>query len=96
MAKIVWSPGALDDIDAIAEYIARDSVHHASLFIDRLFETADLLLEQPYLGRIIPEIGQNSCREIIYGSYRIMYKVEKSNIWITAVIHGAKNWKPPR
>lgn len=95
MAKVIWSPSALDDIDAIAEYISRDSVFHASLFIDRLFEATDRLQKLPASGRVIPEIGNQSCREIIYGSYRIMYRIEKSNIWITGVIHGARNWKPP-
>lgn len=95
MAEVVWAPSALDDIDAIAAYIARDSVHHASLFVDRLFEAADVLKEQPLLGRMIPEIGQPDCREIIYGAYRIMYRVQKDSVWINAVIHGARDWKPP-
>jgi plasmid stabilization system protein ParE len=34
MAKVIWSPSSLDDIDSIAEYISKDSVYHASLFID--------------------------------------------------------------
>jgi addiction module RelE/StbE family toxin len=93
VAKIIWSPSALDDIDAIAEYIARDSIHHASLFIDRLFEAADKIIDQPKIGRIIPEISRENCREIVYGSYRIMYKIEKGAIWITGIIHGARNWK---
>jgi plasmid stabilization system protein ParE len=47
MAKVIWSPGSLDDIDSIAEYISKDSVYHASLFIDRLFEATDRLKQQP-------------------------------------------------
>jgi toxin ParE1/3/4 len=95
MAKVIWSPSSLDDIDTIAKYISKDSVYHAALFIDRLFEATDRLKEHPLSGRVIPEIGNHWCREIIYGSYRIMYRVEKSTIWITSVIHGARNWKPP-
>jgi addiction module RelE/StbE family toxin len=95
MAKVIWSPSSLDDIDSIAEYISKDSVYHASLFIDRLFEATDQLKLHPLSGRLIPEIGNQNCREIIYGSYRIMYRIDKTNIWITGVIHGARNWKPP-
>ncbi len=36
MAKVIWSPTTLDDIDAIAEYISRDSIEQASLFVTRL------------------------------------------------------------
>ncbi len=42
-------------------------------------------------GRVIPEIGKQSCREIIYGSYRIMYRLDNNEVWITGVIHGARN-----
>jgi plasmid stabilization system protein ParE len=95
MSKIIWTPRALDDIDAIAEFISRDSVYHASLFVDRIIESANKLKIFPMYGRIIPEIGNPNCREIIYGSYRIMYRIDKHSIWITGIIHGAKNWKPP-
>jgi plasmid stabilization system protein ParE len=56
MAKVIWSPSSLDDIDTIAKFISKDSVYHASLFIDRLFEVTDRLKEHPLSGRVIPEI----------------------------------------
>ena len=93
MANVIWAPSALDDIEAIAEYIARDSPDRAALFITRLIGTVDRLKEFPLSGRIIPEIGIASCREIIYGSFRIMYKVEKEDEWITGVVHTARDWK---
>jgi len=94
MGKVIWAPSALDDIDAIAEYIARDSVYRASLFVSRIIEAADHLQEFPMSGRVIPEIGEQSCREILYGSYRIMYRIEDSDVWITGVVHGARDWRP--
>ena len=94
MGKVIWAPSALDDIDAIAEYIARDSVYRASLFVSRIIEAADRLQEFPMSGRVIPEIDEQSCREILYGSYRLMYRVEGSDVWITGVVHGARDWRP--
>ena len=35
MAVIIWAPSALCDIDAIADFIARDSVDNAALFVTR-------------------------------------------------------------
>ena len=43
---------------------------------------------------MIPEIGNADCREITYGAYRIMYRVEGADVWITGVVHGARDWKP--
>ena len=94
MAKVIWAPSALDDIDSIAEYIAKDSRYRASLFIERLIESTDRLQEHPLSGRIIPEINNPSCREIIYGAYRIMYRIENDEVWVTGVVHGAQNWMP--
>ena len=94
MGKVVWSPSALNDINSIAEYISRDSVDQAGLLVDRLFEVTDRLQEFPLSGRVIPEIANQSCREIIYRSYRIMYRLEGNEIWITGVVHGSRNWTP--
>jgi len=94
MGQVIWSPSALDDIDAIAEYIARDSVDRSALFVTRLLEATDRLSEFPNSGRVIPEIGDPSCREIPVATYRIMYRLEDEDVWITGVVHGARNWKP--
>jgi len=91
MGKVTWAPSALEDVNSIAEYIARDSVDQAALFVLRLFEATDRLQKFPLSGRVIPEIGKQSCREIIYGSYRIMYRLDNNEVWITGVIHGARN-----
>ena len=94
MGKVIWSPSALADIDSIAEFIARDSADQASLFVVRLLEATDRLQTLPLSGRIIPEIENPSCREIIYASYRIMYRIEDTDVWITGVVHGARDWPP--
>lgn len=93
MGKIIWSPSALKDIESIAEYISRDSADQASLFVLRLIKAIDYVKDFPFSGRIIPEISNRLSREIIYGSYRVMYKIVRKDIWITGVIHGARNWK---
>lgn len=74
---MIWAPSALDDVESIAEYIAKDSVQMASLFVSRLFDATDRLHEFPFSGRIIPEINNPDCRGVIYGSYRIMYRVHR-------------------
>lgn len=68
MGEVIWAPSALQDIDSIAEFIARDSVDNAALFVMRLIESTDRLRDLPLSGRVIPEIGDSSCREIIYGA----------------------------
>jgi plasmid stabilization system protein ParE len=94
MGQVTWSPSSLQDVDQIAEFISRDSADQAALFVTRLMEAADRLGLFPRSGRIIPEIGNPDCREIIYGAYRIMFRVQTEDVWITGVVHGARDWKP--
>lgn len=94
MADVIWSPSALDDVDDIATFIARDSVDRAALFATRIIEITDRLQTFPQSGRIIPEINHPECREIIYGAYRIMYRIQDDEVWITAIVHGARDWSP--
>ena len=94
MAKVIWSPAALDDLDAIAEYIARDSADRAALFVSRLIEATKPLADFPRPGRIIPEMGDPAWRETIVGSYRIMYRLKGDAVWISAIVHGARQWPP--
>jgi addiction module RelE/StbE family toxin len=94
MAEVIWAPSALTDVASIAQYIADDSPEMASLFVRRLIEATDRLEDFPLSERMIPEINHPDCREVIYGAYRIMYRLEKDEVWITGVVHGARNWRP--
>jgi toxin ParE1/3/4 len=94
MGQVIWAPAALKDVESIAEYISRDSSYQAALFVSRILRATDRLEEFPLSGREIPEIAESSCREIIYGAFRVMYRIEKDDIWITAVVHGAQDWAP--
>ncbi len=35
--KLIWSPQAIEDIEAIAEYIARDSITYAESTVEQIF-----------------------------------------------------------
>jgi addiction module RelE/StbE family toxin len=95
MGKVIWSPTAFTDIELIAEYIARDSINRAAHFVSELIEQTDKLKTFPKAGRKIPELNDDTMREIVYGAYRIMYRIiENDDIRITGIDHGARDWKP--
>ena len=62
---IVWSPQSLGDLDAIHEYIAKDSEQYADLTIARIFSAVEHLLPFPQSGRIVPERHDPEIREIL-------------------------------
>lgn len=89
MAKtLIWSDASLQDIDDIAEYISRDSIYYAQKVVEQIFAVGELFVEQPRLGRIVPELKQDFIREGFVYSYRIIYAIGKQTIEILAVIHG--------
>ena len=91
MARIVvWSPRAIDDVDAIASYIAEDSEFYSGSVVRLILEKARRLSEFPYIGRIVPEFGDSSIREVFAYSYRIIYCIDAEEITISAVIHGKR------
>ncbi len=67
MAKITWTDQALEDLDSICLFIARDSLHYAKLFAIRTFEAAECLELFPELGRVVLEVNREDIREIILG-----------------------------
>jgi len=86
--KIIWSPLAIDRATEIADYIAQDKPSAAVKWIDTIFSKVEQLTSSPEMVRIVPEIENNQFREIIYGNYRIIYRIEKKQISILTIRHG--------
>ena len=90
MSNVLWMPSALADLRGIQEYISRDSIYYADKFVDEAFDATEKLEIFPEMGRIVPELGIPSVREIFYGSYRIIYELINDDAHIIAVIHGKR------
>lgn len=90
MAVISWTVQALDDLDVICEFIARDAPRYAQIFAIQAFEAADRLEMFPSSGRIVPEINKQEIREIIHGNYNFVYRLTKDEVEIVTVHHGAQ------
>ena len=91
MVKVNWTDFALENLIAIGDYIEKDSYFYAQRVVDFLFSSVDILEDHPLAGRKVPEFNDKSIRELIRGSYRIVYKiVSKYNIDIVTVHHSAR------
>lgn len=87
MAQIIWTKIALEDIQSIYDYIARDSIFYAEKYIDKIVDRVDILLENENLGRIVPEFENFKLRELIEGNYRIIYHLSESDIIAILRVH---------
>ena len=86
--RIIWAPLAVERAAEIAEYISRDNPTAAKKWIDIVFSKVEQLKSFPESGRIVPEINSKDFRELIYGNYRIIYRVEKTQVSILTIRHG--------
>jgi plasmid stabilization system protein ParE len=94
VARIRWTNQALADLEAIGNFIARDAPSVAQVFVDNVFEAVKRLELFPRSGRVVPEIGQEDIREILFGSCRIVYVVGEEEANILTVFHTSRPFRP--
>jgi plasmid stabilization system protein ParE len=84
---------ALRRVEEIADHMSGDRPGAAADWVAGLFDLVGRLPTFPNRGRIVPELGQSSIRELIYGDHRVVYKVEASRIGILTVRHGRRQFE---
>ena len=96
MTRLIWTEPAVADLDSIHEYISRDAEVYADAVILDILDSVDRLIDFPDSGRFIPELEDDKTREIIVGSYRVMYEIEPAGVVILTVLHGAREFRGDR
>lgn len=91
--EVIWSYEAAEDLEAMADYIARDSAYYASSLVQEIMEAGRSLDTFSERGRIVPELGNPKIREIFVRDYRLIYQREKSRIVILGIIYGKRDLK---
>lgn len=90
MSELRISPRASEDLIEIWSYIADDSVANADAFIDKLYETMQVLSRQPGSRRHREELA-SGIRSFPFGRYIVFYRAVTSGIEIVRVLHGARD-----
>ena len=90
MTEVRWSPDAASDLREIRLFIERDSPRYGRLVAERLYDSVSRLRTFPSSGRVVPEIARDDFREIVMGSYRIVYRVHSEHVEILTVFHSSR------
>ncbi|MBI5039555.1 MAG: type II toxin-antitoxin system RelE/ParE family toxin [Nitrospirae bacterium] len=91
--KVIWSYEATADLDALAEYIARDSTFYAASFVQEILTASRSLDRFSERGRIVPEFSDPNIRELFVRDYRLIYSIEEHRVDILGLIHGRRDLK---
>jgi addiction module RelE/StbE family toxin len=92
--RVHWTNTAVDHLLSIYEYVSHDSDIYADRLMDRLTRRSQQIGTFPRSGRSVPEYEAPDIREVIEGSYRIIYRIKKEQIDVLAVMHSAQQLPP--
>jgi plasmid stabilization system protein ParE len=90
--EIILSRAAETDLAEIVEYIARDNPAAAMRLGCELVTHTRTLEKHPRIGCVVPEFQIETLRELIHGSYRIVYQIndDKKLIEVARFWHAAR------
>lgn len=92
--RIRWSPQALRELDEAAAYIAGERPATAERWLTAIFATVRRLERFPESGRVLDLPGAEGRRELLHGSYRIIYRTAGDVVEIIAIVHGRRELRP--
>lgn len=88
--QIVFSPRSLRDLKSIVRFIRpRGGPEVAARCGNQLIDRAMTLTSLPERGRAVPELGL-PYREIIFKSYRIIYRIDGEKVFLLRFWHAAR------
>jgi len=90
VSRIRWAPQATDDLQAIRDFIGRDSPRYATLVVERIVAAVDILERFPLAGRQVPEHSREDVRELVRPPYRIVYRVVGDGVHVVTVFRSSQ------
>jgi plasmid stabilization system protein ParE len=90
--RVLWTDSAVAHLQAIHDYIAQTSPEYALRIIDQITNRSIQIASFPFSGRMVPEFDQHEVREIVEGSFRIIYLIREATkqLEVLAVIHTSR------
>ena len=73
------SPRFKDELEAVVDFIAKDSVNRALAFYDELLVKINQIPENPYIYRKRLKLNDENIRKLIFKGYTVPYEIDKTN-----------------
>ncbi len=86
MAKVVWADPAIQDLDAIADYIALVNPAAARQLVQRVIDAVQRLQRFPRMGSAPPELRGLPYRHLIVPPCRIFYRLDQRVLYIVHIL----------
>lgn len=84
--KIVLTDLAYQDLADIQDHYRLEGVESVGVRqVSEILDRIDNLNDHPQLGRVVPEYGLASIREIIHPPYRIVYLIQAEELQVIRI-----------
>jgi len=94
MAQVIWTEPALNDLDAIADYIAIENPIAASELVQRVFAHVEQLESHPESGARPVELKRSRYRQIVEPPCRIFYRHNGEKVFVLFVMRSEQLLRP--
>jgi plasmid stabilization system protein ParE len=91
--EVVWAESGRLALDAVLADIFTDSPDGAGRVLVRALDVARSLATLSDRGRVVPEVGDVTLRELFVYRYRLLYRVRDELVVIVAFLHGARDFE---
>ena len=91
MSRYILGRDSEQDIDALWEYIAKDSLQAADRLIAEIFDAFESLARNPGIGHKREDLTKLPVLFWPVGNFLIIYRAERSLVEIVAVVHGKRD-----
>ena len=91
MADYSFHPDALEDLDEIWEFIAKDNADAANRIVAQVLATCENLSRLPHQGHARPELTLRPLRFVVVRDYLLAYAPDERPLWVVAILHGRRN-----
>lgn len=100
ISKAGWRVGSASTLDRFrvagtgvrGQLHPTDSRRYSASLGEQARDAARLVMRFPLRRRIVPEVHNESVREVFVKSYRLIYEIRSDRIVILAFIHGARRF----
>lgn len=90
--RVVWAPRAILRVTEAAQYIAADRPMAAGRWVKGVFAKVAALSRHPRQGHKVPEVNRDEIRQLRFGKYRVIYRIDPRRVVVLTLRHYARQW----
>ncbi|MCM1157470.1 MAG: type II toxin-antitoxin system RelE/ParE family toxin [Bacteroidales bacterium] len=96
MAKIQFSPEAINDLQQTKEYIAKELCNEQAAIgtIAKIMKRIRMLADFPKSGALLASVTdiETDYRFLVCGNYTVFYRLENTVVYIARILYGKRNF----